>query len=88
MENAINLGVPVLGTLLGKSPLYYAQLKNDFVSINKLVKHLQSKKYYWPISLGDRDFLINNFQTPWKGMFTFAEPNYTKEAQDLIVKGF
>lgn len=46
MENAINLGVPVLGTLLGKSPLYYAQLKNDFVSINKLVSYLQSKQYY------------------------------------------
>lgn len=40
------------------------------------------------MSLQDRDFLISKFQPNWKDMFCFTQPMYTKEAYDLVSKGF
>ena len=37
MQQAINLGVPVINDVSGNSPIHYAKLMNNMVSLNLLV---------------------------------------------------
>ena len=37
MEQALDMGVPFIDDVLGNSPLHYAQLKCDHITVDKLV---------------------------------------------------
>lgn len=61
MKQAINLGVPVINDMSGNSPIHFARLTNNMISLNTLVMHYQNQSHFTPITLEDRDLLISAY---------------------------
>ena len=61
MKQAINMGVPVINDISGNSPIHFARLTNNLVSLNTLVMYYQSQPHYTHITMQDRDLLISAY---------------------------